>query len=94
MVVFGILNDKSFNSECLNLRKNRKLKEVLTLISKVKNVEAVQKIVDDFALYRQVTSKEKIGEYHSVTNLFTYFEGLEQFEISIEDPKTCSCGLF
>ena len=48
---------------------------------------------DNFAIYRQVQYKEKVGEEYSIPPLFTPFKNVAKFLFTIEDQRYCNCGM-
>ena len=76
----------------LKSREQRKLKEILRDIQECDKIDKVQRLVKNFALYREGKLKEKVGDLHSITPLFELFNGIPEFQFSIEDNKYCKCN--
>jgi len=91
LVAFIALNDSRFSLELVKSREHRKLKETLINIKNSSNIETIQKLVDNFAIYRESKFKEKVGDLYSITPLFQFFQELSQFQFAIEDKKVCQC---
>jgi len=92
ILIFTILGDERFNVDSLTGRENRKMKEIVDQLLHAKTLEEIQPIITDFALYRQMKLKEKVGEDHSIVPLFMHFGNSYHFLFSIQDNKVCNCG--
>ena len=89
---FCILHNLHFDINALNNKSNRKIRDTIDAINNGENIAFIQQQIRNFALYRQIKHKEKIGELHSIVPLFTELNDVPYFYFSINDVKDCTCG--
>lgn len=92
IMMFSLVNDESFNLNCLNTESNRRLRETLQEMSDCKNVTSVQKNLELFGYYRQLNNGELFGEICSIVPLFTQLGEVVAFKFSLKDKRNCKCG--